>query len=82
MGDSRSFLFYFIESKFFQLVVVERGCYFSLRIFERGKHFMKLVFMGKNVAQWLMKNTEYIVVGVSPKQFFTIREGDIAYTLQ
>ena len=43
---------------------------------------MILVFMSKNVAQWLMKNIEHIVVGVNPKQFFTFRERDIAYTLQ
>ena len=79
MGGSRSF---FIESKFFQLVVKEGGRYFFLRIFEWGKYFMELVFMGKNVAQWLMKNIEHIVVGISPNQFFTFREGDIAYTLQ
>lgn len=47
-----------------------------------GKYFMKSVFMGKNAVQWLMKNTKHIVGGVSPKQFFTIKEGDIAYTLQ
>ena len=29
-----------------------------------------------------MKNIEHTVVGVSSKQFFTFRDGDIAYTLQ
>ena len=29
-----------------------------------------------------MSNIEHIVVGVSPKQFFTFREGDTAFTLQ
>ena len=43
---------------------------------------MKSVFMGKNVAQWLMKSIEQIVVGFSPKYFYTFREGDLAYTLQ
>ena len=43
---------------------------------------MKSVFMGKNAALWLMKNIEHTVVGINPKQFFTLREGDIAYTLQ
>ena len=38
--------------------------------------------MGKNAAQWLMPNLEHLVVGVSPKQFFTLREGDTAFTLQ
>jgi len=70
MGGSCNF---FIESKFFQLVVEEGERYFSLQIFERGKYFMKSVFMGKNAAQWLMKNIEHIV---------TLREDDIAYTLQ
>ena len=79
MGGIRSF---FIEFKHFQLVVEEGGNFFSLRIFERGKHFMKLVFMGKNAAVWLMKNIEHTVVRVNPKQFFTLREGDAAYTLQ
>ena len=43
---------------------------------------MKLVFMGKNVAQWLMKGIEQIVVGISPKYFYMFRDGDLAYTLQ
>ena len=79
MGGIRSF---FIEFKPFQLVVEEGGNFFSLRIFERGKHSMKSIFMGKNVALWLMKNIEHTVVRINPKQFFTLREGDTAYTLQ
>ena len=79
MGGICSF---FIEFKLFQLVVEEGGNFFSLCIFEWGKHFMKLVFMGKNAALWLMKNIEHTVVGINPKQFFTLREGDTVYTLQ
>ena len=71
-----SFFFFF-----FHLVIEERGCYFLLWIFERGKYFMKSIFMGKNVTQWLMKNVEHIVIRISSKQFFTIRDGDVAYTL-
>lgn len=63
MGGSRSFL---IEAKFFQLVIEEGGRYISLWIFERGKFFMKSVFMGKSVAQWLMKNIEH-VIGIDSK---------------
>ena len=79
MGGIRSF---FIEVKLFQLVVEEGGNFFSLRIFKRGKHCMKSVFMGKNAALWLMKNIEHTMVEINPKQFFTLREGDTAYTLQ
>ena len=79
MGGSRCFC---IESKLFQLVVEEGGWYYSLRIFERSRYLMKLVFMGKNVAQWLMKSLEQIVVGFSPKYFYSFRDGDVAYTLQ
>ena len=43
---------------------------------------MRSVFLGKNAAHWLMYNIEHIVVGVSPKQFFTLREGDTTFTLQ
>ena len=43
---------------------------------------MRLVFMGKIAAHWLMKNIEHTIVGVGSKQFFTFRDGDIAYTLQ
>ena len=68
MGGVRSF---FIESKLFQLVVEEGGWYFSLRIFEWSRYFMKSVFMGKKVAQWS-----------SLKYFYSFREGDLAYTLQ
>ena len=78
MGGIRSF---FIEFKLFQMVVEEGGNFFSC-IFERGKHFMKSVFMGKNATLWLMKNIEHTVVGINPKQFFTLREGDTTYTLQ
>ena len=38
-----------------------------LQIFEKGKFFMRSVFLGKNAAHWLMSNIEHIVVGVSPK---------------
>ena len=79
MGGVRSF---FIESKLFELVVGEGGLYFSLRIFERSRYFMKSVFMGKKVAQWLMKSLEQLVVGSSLKYFYSFREGDSAYTLQ
>ena len=76
------FCSFFIESKFFQLVVEEGGRYFLLRIFERDKYFMRSVFMGKIAAQWLMNKIEHIVVGAYSKQFFTFRDSDIAYTLQ
>ena len=79
MGGICSF---FIEFKLFQLVAEEGGSLFSLCIFEQGKHFMKSVFMGKNATVWLMKNIEHTVVGINPKQFFTLMEGDTAYTLQ
>ena len=79
MGGIHSF---FIESKLFQLVVEEGGNFFALRIFEQGKYFMKSVFMGKSAALWLKKNTKHTMIGVNPKQFFTLREGDTAYTLQ
>ena len=79
MGGSCCF---HIESKFFQLVVEEGGRYFSVGIFERSRYFMKSVFMGKNAALWLLQSTEQMVVGISPKHFYTFREGDVAYTLQ
>ena len=79
MGGFRSF---FIESKLFQLVIEEGGNFFSLKIFERGKYYMQSVFMGKSAALWTMWTLEHTVSGVSPKQFFTFKEGDIAYTLQ
>ena len=63
-------------------MVEEGGSFFALWIFEQGKYFMKSVFMGKNMVQWLMNNIEHTVCGVNPKQFFTFREGDMAYTLQ
>ena len=76
------FAVFFIESKLFQLVVEEGGNFFSLKIFERGKYFMKSVFMGKHAAQWFMHTVEHSVIGVKPKLFFTFREGDTAYTVQ
>ena len=79
MGGFRSF---FIESKLFQLVIEEGGNFFSLKIIERGKYYMQSVFMGKSAALWTMRNLEHTVSGVSPKQFFTFKEGDTAYTMQ
>ena len=73
---------FFLESKHFQLVLEEGGRFFRLQIFERGKFCMRSVFLGKNAALWLMSNIEHIVVGVSSKQFFILREGDTAFTLQ
>ena len=73
MGGVRSF---FTESKFFQLVVEEGGqFFFSLRIYERSKYFMKSVFMGKNVAKWVIKSIKQIIIGISPKNFYSFREG-------
>ena len=68
MGGFRSF---FLESKIFQLVGRGRGSVFFV------KDFMKPVFMGKNVSQWLMRSIEQIVVGTSPKNFYSFREGDL-----
>ena len=79
MGGFQSF---FIKSKLFQLVVEEGGNFFSLKIFEWGKYYMQSVFMGKSATLWIMWNLERTVIGVNPKQFFTFREGDTAYTLQ
>ena len=70
MGGVRKF---FIESKFFHLVLEEGGRYFMLQIFERGKFFMRSVFTSKNAAQWLMFIIKHLGVGVSPKQFFTLQ---------
>ena len=81
MGGFHSF-YLFIESKLFQLVVKEVGSFFFLKIFEWGKYFMQSVFMGKNVALWLMPNIEHTMIGANPKHFFMIREGDTTYTLQ
>ena len=38
--------------------------------------------MGKSAALWLIKNLEHTVIGVNSKQFFMLKEGDIAYMLQ
>ena len=75
-------VFFFIESKLFQLVVEEGGNFYSLKIFEREKYYMQSVFMGKSAALWVMRSLEHIVIGVNPKHFFTFRDGDTVYTLQ
>ena len=82
MGGGGGVRSYLIDSKSFQLVVEEGGRFFLLRIFERGKFAMRSVFMCKNAAHWLMFCIEHFVVGKSFKQFFTLREGDTAFTLQ
>ena len=55
----------FVLNPTFQLVVEEGGRYFSVRIFERSRYFVKFAFMGKNAAQWLLNSIEQIVVGIS-----------------
>ena len=53
-----------------------------------GGTFSSLRFLnGENIScnqfLWVrMHNIEYTVIGANPKHFFTIREGDIGYTLQ
>jgi hypothetical protein len=49
MGGTRSFR---IESKRFDLVM-EVGSTVPVKLFERGKYHMCLVFIGKEGARWL-----------------------------
>ena len=58
------------------------GTFSHLRFLNEGSIFTQSVFMGKNAARWLMHSLEHTVIGVNPKHFFTLREGDIAYTVQ
>ena len=71
MSGFRSFIIIIIiiESKLFQLVVEEGRNFFSLKIFEREKHLIQPVFIGKNAAQWLMHKTEHTVIEVNPSIF-------------
>ena len=62
---------FFLESKYFQLVLEEGGRYFMLQIFERGKFFMRSVFLGKNAAHWLMSNIEHCCWGEPQTVFYS-----------
>ena len=42
----------------------------------------KLFFVFDLHKRYVMRSLEHTVVGVNPKQFFTFRDGDTAYTLQ
>ena len=55
MGGS---VFFFIESKTFEVLVEEGGSYFLLRIFERGHTSMRSVFMGKESANQFLFHLE------------------------
>lgn len=43
---------------------------------------MKSMFMGKKAAQRFLNSTDHNLCAINPKQFFTFRDGDTAYTLQ
>lgn len=79
------------RGNFFALRVIECGKHFmrsilmgkkAAQIIECGKHFMRSMLMGKNAAQWLMNKIKKSVIEDSAKQFFTFRDGDIAYKCQ
>ena len=70
----------------FAVFLLNRSCFnWWLR---KGGTFSPLRFskggsISCNQFLWVrMHNIEYTVIGANPKHFFTIREGDIGYTLQ
>ena len=80
MGGST---FVFIESKTFEFVIEEGGSFFSLRIFERGRHSSRSVCMGKESAKRLLFHVEELMSKHKPGQFArTVREGDRILILQ
>ena len=80
MGGS---LFFFIESKSFKFSVQEGGSFFLLRIFERSRDSLRLVFLGKESAKRLFSLMENFIYFESPRHFArTVREGETVYILQ
>ena len=80
MGGS---LFCFVESKTFEFSVEEGGSFFLLRIFERGRNFLRSVFMGKDSATRLLSIMENFILSEPHDHFArTVREGETVFILQ
>ena len=70
-------IIFIIESKLFQLEEEEEEEGGGVGTFSSWENISCNQFL------WVrMHNIEYTVIGANPKHFFTIREGDIGYTLQ
>ena len=80
MGGS---IFFFIESKTFEFSVEEGGTYYMLRIYERFKDSLQLVFMGKESAKRLLTYVEDLMSNIPPGNFArTFRDGSKVFILQ
>ena len=80
MGGST---FVFIESKTFEFAVEEGGSFFSLCIYERGRHTTRSVCMGKESAKRILFHVEDLASKQKPGQFArTVREGDRILIIQ
>ena len=80
MGGS---LFCFVESKSFEFSVEEGGSFFLLRIFERGRNFLRSVFMGKECAKRMLSIMENFILSELHDHFArTVREGETVFIIQ
>ena len=80
MGGS---IFFFVESKTFEFSVEEGGTFYVLRIFERNKDSLRLVFMGKLSAIHLLTYVEDLMSNTLPENFArTFRDGNKVFILQ
>ena len=69
MGGS---IFFFVESKTFEFSMEEGGTFYLLRIFERYKDSLRLVFMGKESALCLLTYIEDLMSNTHPENFFMV----------
>ena len=80
MGGS---LFCFVESKTFEFSVEEGGSFFLLRIFERGRNFLRSVFMGKECAKRMLSIMENFILSELHDHFArTVREDETVFIIQ
>ena len=80
MGGS---LFFFVESKSFEFSVQEGGSFFLLRIFERSRDSLRLVFLGKESAKRLFSLMENFIYFEYPRHFArTVRDSETVFILQ
>ena len=94
MGGFHSYLFIYLLLSLLFFLLLNLSCFNWRRRRRRsrvgggGGTFSSLRFLnGENIScnqfLWVrMHSIEYTVIGANPKHFFTIREGDIGYTLQ
>lgn len=60
-GESRGRKFFQVESKFYELLLLENGCSHCLQIIEKGKKSTSNIILGKAGIRWFCASMEEVV---------------------